>query len=134
MSGRPNGRGSNGNGQGGGGRGGNRGGRGTNGNNGGLSGAMAGMNIQGGGDIERKPRPDFYDLVSTRPQSCVSKLGAGGTNVKLYTNYFRFKERMVYRFCLYRLEFSPTLDLTARKKEVVRRKKKDLPTNICDGE
>lgn len=134
MSGRTKGRGSNGNGRGGGGRGENGGSRSTSGNNGGLSGAMAGMNIQGGGDIEKRPRRDFFDLVSSRPQSCVSKLGDGGTKVKLYTNYFRFKERMVYRLCLYRLEFIPTLDLTARKKEVVRRKNKDLPTNICDGE
>lgn len=53
-----------------------------------------------------------FEIVHTRPEDVVSKVGRDGEPIRLITNFFRVKTTPKWRIAHYHVDFSPDIEMT----------------------
>ncbi|XP_075215881.1 piwi-like protein Siwi [Lycorma delicatula] len=74
------------------------------------------------------------EIIKTKPDSCLSKIGTSGNVIRLTANYFRILTKPDYTLYQYRVDFKPEEDRTAVKRALMKIHQKQIgPGYIFDG-
>lgn len=72
-------------------------------------------------------------IISTRPDNAPSKQGKSGMPVELVTNYFRILKKPTWQLYLYRVDFSPEIEIRSLKAGMLHQQIKPFGTSLFDG-
>ncbi|XP_037960636.1 protein aubergine-like [Teleopsis dalmanni] len=75
----------------------------------------------------------LLDLLFTRPQACVSKMGETGRHVLVNTNYFKILKKPKWNIHQYRVDFVPEIDVNHVRRKLIMEHKEKFGGYIFDG-
>ena len=72
-------------------------------------------------------------MYNTRPKTALTKTGTSGRTVKLSANYFKLLQRPQFKFVMYRVDWTPEIDIGILRKVFLAKQREFLGGSLFDG-